>query len=86
MLEKLNSTLNSFKDSNNKYKISNILDLINDNLKINFYYVLNKYILKNSFYMFQIEFLNFRKDFISSLKENSTKIQYLLKDTTNNNN
>ena len=87
MLENLKSTLNSSEDFINIYKISNIFELINDNTKINFYYILYKYILKSPFYIYQIDFLLFfRKIIISSLKENSTKIQKLLNDPANVNN
>ena len=76
MLESLKSTLNSSDDFINNYKISDIFDLINDNTKINFYFILFKYILKNPFYIYQIDFLkNFQKVIIDSLKINLERIK-----------
>ena len=86
MLENLKTILNSSEDFINNYKISNIFDLINDNSKINFYYILFKYILKNAFYIYQIEFLvKFREVIIDSLKTNLEKIKDSLKPANNNN-
>ena len=86
MLENLKKILNSSEDFINNYKISNIFDLINDNSKINFYYILFKYILKNAFYIYQIEFLvKFREVIIDSLKTNLEKIKDSLKPANNNN-
>ena len=86
MLENLKTILNSSEDFINNYKISNIFDLINDNSKINFYYILFKYILKNAFYIYQIEFLvKFREVIINSLKTNLEKIKDSLKPANNNN-
>ena len=76
MLESLKSTLNSSDDFINNYKISDIFDLINDNTKVNFYFILFKYILKNPFYIYQIDFLkNFQKVIIDSLKINLERIK-----------
>ena len=87
MLESLKSTLNSSDDFINNYKISDIFDLINDNTKINFYFILFKYILKNPFYIYQIDFLkNFQKVIIDSLKINLERIKDSLKPSNNNNN
>ena len=86
MLENLKTILNSSEDFINNYKISNIFDLINDNAKINFYFILFKYILKNAFYIYQIEFLvKFREVIIDSLKANLEKIKDSLKPANNNN-
>ena len=86
MLENLKTILNSSEDFINNYKISNIFDLINDNSKINFYYILFKYILKNAFYIYQIEFLvKFREVIIDSLKTNLEKIKDSLKRANKNN-
>ena len=86
MLESLKSTLNSSDDFINNYKISDIFDLINDNTKINFYFILFKYILKNPFYIYQIDFLkNFQKVIIDSLKINLERIKDSLKPPNNNN-
>ena len=86
MLENLKTILNSSEDFINNYKISDIFDLINDNAKVNFYFILFKYILKNPFYIYQIEFLeNFRKVIIDSLKTNLSKIKNSLKLQKDNN-
>ena len=86
MLENLKKILNSSEDFINNYKISDIFDLINDNAKVNFYFILFKYILKNPFYIYQIEFLeNFRKVIIDSLKTNLSKIKNSLKLQKDNN-
>jgi len=53
MLEEIAKTLDENK---NEYLISNQGDLKNEN-KINFYYILMKYILKNKIYIYQINFL-----------------------------
>ena len=56
MLEKLSNTLNNSKQIKDNYEIAIFGDLFIHS-KINFYYVLFKYILKNTFYKYQIEFL-----------------------------
>ena len=56
MVVKLSNTLNSNEKIKNDYKIEKFDDLFND-FKINFYYVLFKYILKNTFLKYQIDFL-----------------------------
>lgn len=48
MVVKLSNTLNSNEKIKNNYKIEKFDDLFND-FKINFYYVLFKYILKIRF-------------------------------------
>ena len=57
MLERISNTLNSSKQIKDNYEIKKFDDLFNDS-KINFYYVLFKYIIKNTFYKYQIKFLN----------------------------
>jgi hypothetical protein len=87
LLENLKKILNSSEDFINNYKVSDIFDLINDNAKVNFYYILFKYILKNPFYIYQIDFLkNFQKVIIDSLKINLERIKDSLKPSNNNNN
>ena len=56
MLEKLSNTLNNSKQIKDNYEIE-IFDDLFIHSKINFYYILFKYILKNTFYKYQIEFL-----------------------------
>ena len=66
-LENINITENMFNDlskvvdANEDYMKNYLIEKIDDlfiNKKINFYYILIKYILKNSFYIYQIDFLN----------------------------
>ena len=86
--ECLEKCLNSTDNFINNYKISNIQELFNDNTKLNFYYLLYKYILKNQFYLYQINILDeFRRLIIDSLKteEQSIKIQKLLNDKSHEN-
>ena len=67
-----------------KYKISEFEELINDNTKINFYYLLYEYILKNPFYLYQIDFfIDLRKIIISSLKTNPKLIILSLNNKNN---
>ena len=66
-------TLSELLETNNivkKYMITKKEDL-NDEKKINFYYILFKYILKNSFYIYQMNFLNKTKKFIIKLIKNN---------------
>ena len=72
MFEKLSHVLNSNENYINYYLIKNIEDLYNDK-KINFYYILLKFILKNSIYIYQIDILFQTKKII--LKE-LNNIQY----------
>jgi hypothetical protein len=70
-----NELLEILKNKNNinEYIILNINDLL-DIKKINFYYILLKYILKNSFYLYQIPFLLESRSFIiKEIKANSKK-------------
>lgn len=84
MFEEISKALDADK---NKYLISNEDDLKNEN-KINFYYMLIKYILKNKIYVYQINFLlETRKNIQKMIKSNSInsnreiikeRLQYIL--------
>ena len=85
MIEKLLQLLNSEESFIKDYIILNYNDLL-DVKKINFYYILLKYILKNSFYIYQIPFLlKTRYIIIKAIKEknNNTefkeKVKYIIK-------
>ena len=70
MLELLNKILDTNNNVIKKYQILNIEDLFN-NEKINFYYILIKYIIKNQMYIYNIPFLlNFRRRIIRFIKNN----------------
>ena len=57
-----------------KYKILELKDLLNEK-NINFYYILFKYILKNTFYIYQIPFLlESRKNILKTIKTNLDNI------------
>ena len=74
IFEQLSKKLNTKDDFIKDYIISNIDDLFT-NKKINFYYILFKYIFKNSIYIYHISFLNnLRKNIIKIIKSNSDKI------------
>ena len=88
-LKKINITENIFQnllvifnDKKNyvqKYMITNIDDLY-DNKKINFYYILFKYLFKNSVYIYNVSFLfQNRKTILKIIKSNSGKFQILNK-------
>ena len=65
-----NKLLNFLNEEYKEYEISKIDDLL-DIKKMNFYFILFKYILKNSFYIYQIPFLlNIRKIILSFKKSN----------------
>ena len=77
----------------NRYKIENFDDLKYKNI-INFYYILLKYIFKNSLYIYNIEFLNEnRKNLLNLLSKNFSdikkyceeedKIEYIINNLTN---
>ena len=57
IFNKLLIILNSNENNINQYNINNINDLF-ENKKINFYYILFKYIIKNTIYIYFISFLN----------------------------
>ena len=68
IFEGLSNILNSKENYMNIYNLTNISDLLNEN-KINFYYILIKFILKNSYYIYNIDFLNSNiKKFIKYIK------------------
>jgi hypothetical protein len=61
----------------NKYKIEELDDLRREKI-INFYYILLKYILKNPFYIYNINFLDInRRNLLNLLKQNLFKIKKL---------
>ena len=77
----LSETLNNKKDNYmNNYIINNISDLSNET-KINFYYIIIKYILKDTIYVFNIEFLyeNIKKlkSFFNKFKTNNNNNEKL---------
>ena len=78
MLDEISTTLNN-KNFTNSYIISNINDL-NDTTKINFYYILLKYILKNPIYIYQINFLYNTKKELLKIVKTSDKVYNLLND------
>ena len=76
-----NKLLNFFnkKEEYIKYEISKIEDL-SDIKKMNFYFCLFKYIIKNPFFIYQIPFLlNIRKIIISFIKSNFGRISIFKK-------
>ena len=86
--ESINITQNMFEelkkelDINNNYaKYYNIraVEDLNDIEKVNFYYILFKYILKTSFYIYYIPFLlNLKKNFIHMIKNDLNNLIILL--------
>ena len=85
MFDQLYEILNEYKDN---IKISKIEDLYNDKI-INFYYILFKYILKYSFYIYQIPILIDNKNAIIKIIKklnpfkykynNNERLEYILK-------
>ena len=94
MFDKLSEFLNSNEEYINDYIITNIEDFSSEK-KVNFYFILFKYILKNTNYIYKIPFLiNTRKNIkkIIDLEGNisiqgniniENKVEYLLKIFTN---
>ena len=81
MFNDLSKVLDANKNYMNDYKIEKIDDLF-VNKKINFYFILIKYILKSSFYIYQIDFLNeVRKIIIKIIISNSKEIKNLINKT-----
>jgi hypothetical protein len=89
ILDKLNSKFDNIKNFKNDYLILGVNDLLCDK-KINFYYILLKFIYKNSIYIYQIPFLlktrkvllealKTNKKNLISLKGNNEKIEYILR-------
>ena len=84
MLEKLSKILNSNEDYINEYMISNINDLFQYKI-INFHYILLYYIIKNSMYIYQIQFLSLtRKNVIYFIKNLNLKFGKFPKNILNN--
>ena len=84
--EKMFNDLSKLLDTNEiymtDYKIKEKDDLF-VNKKVNFYFILIKYILKNSFYIYQIDFLNeVRKTVIKIIISNSKEINDLINRTS----
>ena len=86
MLDELLIILKEDEDCINYYKIANIEDLFNEK-KINFFYILLKYILKSPIYIYQITLLFDLKKFVIKLLNSnrisdkiikSDKLQYLI--------
>ena len=72
--DNLYNILNTDEDLINEYMIKRKEDL-NETKKINFYYFLFLYILKDSYYIYQIEFLSkTRKNIIRILETDSNKV------------
>ena len=81
MFNDLSKVLDANKNYMSDYKIEKIDDLF-VNKKINFYFILIKYILKSSFYIYQIDFLNeVRKIIIKIIISNSKEIKNLINKT-----
>ena len=98
MFDKLCNILNSNEDYINDYIINNVEDFSNEK-KVNFYYILFKYILKNTIYIYQIPFLtkttiNIKKIKSSNhpifinpqKKEIEERAQFIIEIFTNSNN
>ena len=84
MLEKLSKILNSNEDYINECMISNINDLFQYKI-INFHYILLYYIIKNSMYIYQIQFLSLtRKNIIYFIKNLNLKFGKFPKNILNN--
>ena len=63
IFEDIENILNKDENIKKRYQISNIEDLYDDK-KLNFYYILLKYILKNSLYIYSIDYLSQKKHII----------------------
>lgn len=83
MFQQLSLLLNSNKQFVNDYVLINIDDLFNFK-KVNFYYILFKYILKSSIYIYHNDFLNkTRKTIIKIIRAKSNILLNLKKDYQN---
>ena len=72
MFDELSEALNINEDYIKKYIIKEIKDLYNKDI-INFYYILFKYILKNSIYIYHIPFLSeIRKNVLKFFRQDSS--------------
>ena len=76
MLEKLKETLDISNDYIKNYTISDINDLFNIE-KVNFYFTLLKYILKNSFYIYQFPLLLTLRNKIIKIINNDNDLDLL---------
>ena len=75
MYDGLSQVLNNKENYTNKYAISNINDLLDEN-KIYFYFILFKYILKCPIYIYHIPFLlESKKNILKSIKTNSIQFK-----------
>jgi len=69
----------------NEYKIEKLDDLKNEKI-INFYYILLKYILKNTLYVYRIKLLDLnRRNLLKLLKQNLSEIKKLCEGEENGN-
>ena len=84
MFDKLNNILNNNKEYIQKYIILEKEDLNNEK-KINYNYILLKYILKNPIYIYQIHFLIKTKKFLINLSKNDNDINEISNYLKNNN-
>ena len=81
MFNEISKILSLSSNIKNEYRLKTLDDLI-DPTKIDFYYILFKYILKNSIYIYYIDFLNeTRKNIIKIIHLNQNQ----LKNLSNNN-
>ena len=84
MFQELHNLLNSYEDYITDYSLTENEDLFNEK-KINFFYILLKYIFKKSFYIYQIEFLYKQRNFILGellnipKKKINNKLEYVLR-------
>jgi hypothetical protein len=84
IFEELKDILNKEKDYIKKYRINKFEDIFNEEI-ITFYYVLFKYILKNSLYIYQIPFLlQTRNNILKYIKKNIDKLKTNLENNSNN--
>ena len=80
MYDELFKSLNINEDNMKKYFISGINDFL-DEKKINFYFILLKYIIKSNIYIYQIPFLlQSKKNFLKLIKSNSNVFPINLND------
>ena len=85
MIEKLSSVLDNKNSYINEYLINNIDDLFNNN-KINFYFILFKYIIKNNLYIYQFPLLiKIKKNILKITYKNLEKFSYLIYNNDINN-
>ena len=82
MLREIYKTLNSDEDYINDYLILNGSDMSNKK-KINFYYILLKYILKNQIFIYEINFLNKTREMIKRIIKDNKKISCRIKNDEN---